>query len=236
MALPKLNQTPSYELDIPSTKEKIKFRPFLVKEQKILLMAMETQDEKEILQSILNTLNACLLDGYNVNKLKSFDVEYIFLQLRTKSVGESTKLNFKCTECETDNEVIVPISEVKIVFPEDNVDTIDIGGEYTLKLEYPEFYAMTKSPAPKDEKQSELLFRMAGMCMHILETPEEQIIFADETPEAVTEFMESLTTSQFNIIMEFAQNMPVIKYSSIFDCKKCKHHNEYNIQGMQDFF
>ena len=81
-----------------------------------------------------------------------------------------------------------------------------------------------------------MLFRMASMCMHILDTEEEQIKFADETPAAIDEFMESLTADQFNVIMEFAQNIPTLKYSSTFDCAKCKHNNEYKIQGMSDFF
>ena len=236
MALPKLNQAPSYELTIPSTQEKIKFRPFLVKEQKILLMAMETQNQKEILQSVLNTLDACLVDKYDINKLKSFDVEYVFMQLRTKSVGETTKLTFKCSECESDNEVVVPINEVNITFAEENISDIDIGGQYTLKLQYPSYNSIAHSDAPKDEKQSEMLFRMAALCMHTLDTEEEQIKFADETPAAIDEFMESLTADQFNVIMEFAQNIPTLKYNSTFDCVKCKHNNEYKIQGMQDFF
>ena len=182
MALPKLNQTPSYELTVPSTQEKLKFRPFLVKEQKILLMAFETQDEKQMLRGVLNTLAACILDGYNINKLKVFDVEYIFLQMRTKSVGESTKLTFKCSECESDNEVVVPINKVQIKFDEKAITDIDIGGQYTLKLQYPSYSTIAHSDAPKDEKQSEMLFRMAALCMHALDTEEEQIKFADETP------------------------------------------------------
>jgi DNA-directed RNA polymerase subunit M/transcription elongation factor TFIIS len=236
MALPKLNQAPSYELTIPSTQEKIKFRPFLVKEQKILLMAMETQDEKQMLQAVLDTLAVCIVDEYNINKLKSYDVEYIFLQLRTKSVGESTKLTFKCTECESDNEVTIPINEVNIIFSEDNVDSIDIGGLYNLKLQYPEFNSIVNMERIKDETEAQILFKTAAMCMHTLETEEEQIAFVDETPQAIDEFMESLTSEQFNTIMEFAQNMPTIKYDGNFKCAKCQHDNTYNIKGMQDFF
>ena len=236
MALPKLNQTPSYEMTIPSTQDKLKFRPFLVKEQKILLMALETQDEKQILQAILNTLNVCILDGYNINKLKVFDVEYIFLQMRTKSVGETTKLTFKCAECESDNEVKIPINEVNVTLPEDNVDTIDIGGQYNLKLQYPNFSALADMDRTKEETESQLLFKTAAMCMHTLETEEEQITFADETPQAIDEFMESLTSEQFNVIMEFAQNMPTIKHDGNFECAKCQHNNIYNIKGIQDFF
>jgi DNA-directed RNA polymerase subunit M/transcription elongation factor TFIIS len=236
MALPKLNQTPSYELTVPSTQEKLKFRPFLVKEQKILLMAMETQDEKQMLQAVLNTLAACIVDGYNINKLKSYDVEYIFLQLRTKSVGESTKLTFKCSECESDNEVKIPINEVNIIFPEEIVDHVDIGGIYNLKLDYPEFSTMANMDRPKEETEAQVLFKTAAMCMHTLETEEEKIIFADETPQAIDEFMESLTSEQFNKIMEFTQNMPTIKHNGSFKCAKCKHENTYDIRGIQDFF
>jgi hypothetical protein len=189
-----------------------------------------------MLQAVLDTLAACLLDGYNINKLKVFDVEYIFLQLRTKSVGESTKLTFKCTKCESDNEVIIPINEVKIEFIEDNINDVDIGGQYNLKLQYPEFYRVVNMERIKDETEAQLLFKTAGMCMHTLETEEEQIAFADETPQAIDEFIESLTSEQFNTIMEFTQNMPTIKHDGNFKCAKCQHDNEYKIKGIQDFF
>ena len=114
MALPKINELPSYELVIPSTQQKIEYRPFLVKEQKILMMALETQDEKTILKSIVDTINSCVATKIDSSSLATFDIEYIFTQIRGKSVGEKAKVNLKCGKCEKDTEVEIPLDQIKI--------------------------------------------------------------------------------------------------------------------------
>ena len=113
MALPKLNDAPKDEVIIPSTKQEIRFRPFLVKEQKILLMALETKDEKSVLSAITDTLTSCIIDDINISRLTSFDVEYLFTQIRAKSVGETANMIFKCTECEAENEVDLKLDDIK---------------------------------------------------------------------------------------------------------------------------
>ena len=236
MALPKLNQAPNYELTIPSTGEKIQYRPFLVKEQKILLLAVESQDQKQILRTIRDTLEACIIGEYNVNTLKAFDVEYIFLQLRSKAVGENAPLPFKCGDCDTEHKINIPLSEINVKINDDIKYDIPIGEQYNLKLGYPLFTQMIEADVAEDVAQSELVFKTAKMCLHSLQTEDENILFADESEEEVEEFFGSLTANQFNSIMEFAQAVPTIKHNVEFKCTKCGKDNEIALQGLQDFF
>ena len=241
MALPKLNQTPSYELTVPSTQEKIKFRPFLVKEQKILLMALETQDEKHILQSIYNTLQVCILSECNINNLAIFDVEYIFLQMRGKSVGESLDLKLKChsSTCEHEQVIKIALDDIKIEILEQE-KTVNINDEYTLNLKYPTFNDILNSPVDTKETTAapEIsdIYTLSLNCLESLDTAEEKFIFNDETHESKEEFLGSLTSPQFENIMKFVEALPKLKHNFYFDCEKCNENNNYNIQGLQDFF
>jgi len=126
MALPKLNSSPKYEMTIPSSNARVNFRPFLMKEEKTLMIAMESQDPKTIMNSLLDTINACVVDKVNENKLTSFDVEYMFLQIRSKSVGETAKVGVKCSHCEHLNEIDVNLDEIKVDVPEvEKILTLD---------------------------------------------------------------------------------------------------------------
>ena len=118
MALPKLNSEPKYELIIPSLNKKVKFRPFLVKEEKVLMIAMESGNQKDALSAILDTISVCIQDEIDLNALTTFDVEYLFLQLRSKSVGETAKLSLKCEKCETANPVSVKLDDLNINMPD----------------------------------------------------------------------------------------------------------------------
>jgi len=236
MALPKLNQTPTYELNIPSTGEKLQYRPFLVKEQKILLMALETQDEKNILRTIRNTFSQCVLTECNVNKLKIFDIEYIFLQMRSKSVGENISLTFKCGECESENSVKIPLSTIRPEILPDIIKDVNIADTYNLKLDYPSFGAIIESIVPEDESGAETIFRVAKLTLHSIQSDDENTLFADESYEEIDDFFGSLTTDQFNQIIEFTEGLPTVKYDINFDCKKCNANNIHNLQGIQDFF
>src|SRR6056300_979503 len=113
MALPSLNDTPKYELKIPSTGKKIKFRPYLVKEEKILLIAAESKDKDQMLGAIIDTINSCVQGNLNVNDLTTFDLEYLFIQMRAKSVGENASLNIKCQSCEEDNEYHMNLEDIR---------------------------------------------------------------------------------------------------------------------------
>ena len=236
MALPKVNDVPKYELIIPSTQKQVMFRPYLVKEQKILLMAMESQDEKEILRSVIETIKACVYDDIKIENLATFDVEYIFTQIRSKSVGESTTLNLKCIKCEEGNEVVVPLNDIKIDIDKEK-KLIKINDNYTLEMKYPKYSAILLAPEDKEgDSLTEALYETAIMCMGYLITEDEKINFDDETRESIDSFLGSLTASQFEKIMDFVLNLPKITYDLDYKCTSCEHENKITLQGIQDFF
>ena len=240
MALPKLNQTPSYELTIPSTGETIQYRPFLVKEQKILLMAMESQDQKLVFKAIYDTLIACVSDEYNLSKLKTFDVEYIFLQMRSRAVGETVELALKCQnqECDISNPIKIPFSELEPIINKDIINKVAIGDKYTLNLEYPTFLQIANMDYDENKTTTAAsdIFDTALLCLHSLDTEDEKVHFKDEPKKDTEEFMGSLTAKQFETIIEFAEAIPTLKHKVELKCVKCNNENEYNLKGMQDFF
>jgi DNA-directed RNA polymerase subunit M/transcription elongation factor TFIIS len=235
MALPVFNDLPKYDLTIPSTKEKVRFRPFLVKEQKVLLMAMESQDQTKILDSITDTLAACFTE-VKISNLTTFDVEYMFTQLRGKSVGESSTISVFCQSCEESNEYNINLDEIVIDVPVlDN--KIVLNDQYTLQMRFPKYTHMLKNEALlKSDSGVEQVYEMVLGCMDCLLTEEERILFDDESKEDTTRFLESLTADQFTKIMDFVNAIPKLQKDIEFDCTKCGHHNKLVVQGIGDFF
>ena len=133
MPLPIVNEVPRYTLTVPSTKKEFRYRPFLVKEQKVLLIALESQDNKQILSSIVDTISSCIDEDIDLSSLTTFDVEYMFTRIRAKSVGETSKIIVKCSECEADNEHEVQLDQITVDVP-DKIQNIQLNDKYTLKL------------------------------------------------------------------------------------------------------
>jgi len=237
MALPRLNENPQYELVIPSTKEKVNFRPFLVKEQKVLLIAYESQDRKQILSAMLNTLQSCIHENIDVKKLSTFDVDYMFTMIRSKSAGETTTLIFKCTECETDNEVVIHLDEIVVDVKEQDM-RIELTDKITVKMRYPnyDFFLNNSVMMDEDKSQSEMLLASIIGCLEAIETEEERIDLADESEEEINSFLESLTSAQFDKVSKFALNMPSMEKQVFFTCKSCGTKNESMLRGLTDFF
>lgn len=236
MALPKINELPSYELVVPSTKQKVNYRPFLVKEQKILMMALETQDEKAILKAIVDTIESCVTDHIDTNSLATFDIEYIFTQIRGKSVGETATVNLKCVKCEQDTEVTIPLDEVKIDLGKNN-NKIQLNDQYTVIMKYPNYQAILLAPEDKmGDSLTEAILELVVMCMDKLQTEEDQVAFADETRESIVEFLESLNTAQFEKLVNFVNNLPKLTHKVDYKCDHCQHENKIVLQGIQDFF
>ena len=232
MALPKLNDLPSYSLTIPSSKRKVNFRPFLVKEQKILLMAMESQDNEQILQAISDTLKSCIDEQISDAELATFDIEYLFTQIRSKSVGETTKLNLKCSKCETDNETIVNLSEISVELTQDTV--IKLNDTYSLEMRYPSYYDVSKIES-EDNSTTDEIMQLCKLCLSKILTEEEQINVLDETEEEIQNFLESLTTDQFDKIVTFVMNLPKLTKNINFKCTDCGEENEILIEGLANF-
>ena len=236
MALPKINDVPKYDLVIPSTKQAVKFRPFFVKEQKVLLMAMESQDQKQIVNAITDTIKSCLTTDTDINKLTSFDLEYLFIQIRAKSVGERANLALKCTQCDESTPVMVNLDDIKVDVPKTSM-VVKLNDVYTLKLKYPTHSDIMQNEVLQETKSAtEAIYQTIITCLDSLQSQESNIKFSDESREEVTKFLEALTSPQFDQIAKFVQGTPKLTHKVSFDCAHCKHHNEVTLQGIRDFF
>jgi hypothetical protein len=233
MALPKINEVPKYFLEIPSTEKKLAYRPFLTKEQKILLIAMESQDQENILGAITDIIQTCVLEDIDIKQLTTFDVEYLFTQIRSKSVGETSKIGMKCSECETANEISINLEEIKV--NKDNVPSniIKLNDKYTLKLKYPNYLFTLKTTA--DSFTENMILLIVG-CLDALMTEEEHISFKDETEADILDFIDSMTTTQFEEVLTFANGIPKLEHKVEFVCENCQHQNHGTLKGINDFF
>ena len=235
MALPKLNDKPKYELVIPSTKQKVKFRPYLVKEEKVLMLAMESQDQIQIFEAIADTIEACVDGDIDKNVLTTFDIEYMFVKIRTKSVGENIKFTPKCGECEAENEISIGLDEIIVEVPEgDNI--IKISDDINIKMKWPSFLSVLSDDVINDKSETEQTFKMISKCIESVMTEDENMMFKDEPLKDQMEFIESLNNEQFKAIREFVEKMPSLEHDASYKCNACEHDNELKLKGMSDFF
>ena len=238
MPLPKI-ATPTYELEIPSTKKKIKYRPFLVKEEKILLLAMETNDPKEIAESVKNVINNCIITrGVKVDKLSTFDIEYLFLNIRGKSVGEEVEVMVTCPDDEeTQVPMVINLDEIKVVQdPKHNRD-IKLDDELTLRMKYPSLNEFVKSNFSNEEDMSiDDTFGMITGCIEQIYNEEESWASSDSTPKELREFLEQLTSTQFKEIETFFETMPKLSHTVKFVNPNTEKENEVLLEGLASFF
>ena len=237
MAIPAINQSPKYKVTIPSLKKQVFFRPFLVKEQKILLMAMETQDQELILKSMVDTVSACLEEPIDSNLFTTFDVEYMFTKIRAKSVGETADVLIMCEECNESNEVKINLDEIEIKDVETPPDIV-LNDQYTLRLKYPKYNALIHDVLGNQNEITftDLLFKTSLQTLDKILTNEEIIDLNDESEEEKIKFLDNLNSEQFKKIMDFVQSIPKLTHNVDFTCNKCDHANHQQLQGMQDFF
>ena len=236
MALPKLNNTPKYDLVIPSTNKTVKFRPYLVKEEKILLLAMETKDTGQALNAVLDTIVACVDDIIDPKSLTTFDIEYMFVKIRSKSVGETSDIGINCSECEHTNKVAVDLQAIEITVPKADF-MIKLTDDITLEMSYPHFGAMASNKKlTNSTSQTEQTFEMIMTVMKAIHTAEERIDLKDISHKEIEEFIESMTGDQLQKIKVFVDTIPKMTHEVHFNCVKCKHANTYTIEGMQNFF
>ena len=238
MALPKINETLKFSLTVPSTGQTVKYRPYLVKEEKVLLQAFESQDLKMILETMCETIASCLDEREQivVDELATFDVEYMFLQIRATSVGESSTVVMKCTECETENQVSIDVSSVQVEVKEvDNV--VRITDEVSVEMRYPSYKGVTSGNVKDlDDNDPDSMIRLVAGSISAVLTEEERIDTSDEKPEEVVDFLDSLTSSQFKNITDFLEGMPKLTHDVEFNCEHCNTPNKIQLSGLADFF
>jgi len=236
MALPKLT-TPTYELEIPSTDEKVKFRPFLVKEEKILMMAMESKSEADITQAVKDIVTECTFSKVKIDNMPMFDVEYIFLQIRSKSVGEVSKLKLLCPDDEkTYANVELDLNEVKVQVGDNHTNKIDLGNDMGMIMRYPTIDSF-KDTGIRDINPGNML-EVIGSCIEqIYEKKGEKVYDTkDRTKKEVSDFIESLNTKQFKDVQQFFESMPKLKHEITITNPKTKVENNITLTGLNDFF
>ena len=236
MALPKLT-TPTYELEVPSTDEKIKYRPFLVKEEKILLIALESGENKDIVQAVKTIVDECTFNKLKLGTMPMFDVEYIFLQIRAKSVGETTNLRLLCPDDrETYAKVEVDLTEVLVQVDEGHTNKIELTDEMGIIMQYPNIDSMV-DVGIADINASNMLDVITTCIDKIYDKGGEEVHMAvDSTKKELVEFIEQLNTKQFAEVQKFFDTMPKLKHMVKVKNPKTKKESEVTLTGLNDFF
>ena len=236
MALPKLN-TPTYELEIPSTDEKIQYRPFLVKEEKILMMALETKDNAQIVNAVKDIVNECTFNKVNISTMPMFDTEFIFLQIRSKSVGEVSKLKLLCPDDKkTYADVELDLNEVKVQVGDDHTNKIELTDDMGIIMTYPSIDSFADSGI-QDINATNMLDVIGTCILQIYEQKGEKVYEAkDQTKKELTEFIEQLNTKQFQDVQKFFDTMPRLKHTIKIKNPKTKKTSEVTLSGLNDFF
>ena len=237
MPLPTIT-TPTYELELPVTKKTVKYRPFLVKEEKILVIAMESQDEKQIGRAVKDVLSSCILTrGIKVDKLPTFEIEYLFLHIRGKSVGEQVELMITCPDDgKTQVPVLVDIDEIKLSIDSDHDKDVVLDSNYTLRLKYPSLGQFIKSNFNDENVSVEDTFELIAECIDQVFSPEESFSASDCTKKELTAFLEQLNSQQFKKIEQFFETMPKLKHTFDIVNPKTKVSNHIVLEGLSSFF
>ena len=231
MALPEI-ATPTYTLTIPSTKKKVKYRPFLVKEQKLLILAMENEDQEQILDAITNTIKACLITKLDMSTLALFDIEYLFLQIRARSISEEIEMRVTCgDDGETTVDVKFMVDDVKVNFPKGHTNIIKLDDNLTIEMQYPDLDYFAKINF-MDEKVDE--YELVAKCIKRVYVGEDD--FTSDSLDESKEWVEGLTNNQFEKIQSFFETMPTLRHVLKVKNPKTKVVNEVVLEGLSDFF
>ena len=239
MALPKLN-VPVYETILPSTEKVIKYRPFLVKEEKILLTALEADDTKALSGAVKQIVNNCIQGELDVDKLPTFDIEYLFLRLRAKSVGEKVTIGLKpwgCPKnegglCENTTQVEINLEEVKVDKNKAPSSKIMLDDKIGIKMKYPDINTINLTRTTTEAAGMDII----RGCVDMVFTEEETHERDSFTDKELDEFIDSLNSQQFKLIRDFFDNMPVLKHTVKYKCETCKEEKETTLQGLNSFF
>jgi len=238
MPLPTIS-TPTYELILPSSNKKIRYRPFLVKEEKILILAMESQDSKQIARAVKDVLSKCILSkGIKVERLSTFDIEYLFLNIRGKSVGEQIEVMVTCPD---DGKTQVPMSinidSIKIQRDETHERDIKLDDTYTLRMKYPSLSEFIKNNFSSVENMNvDDTFDLIASCVDQVYSEEESWASEECTKKELNNFIESLNSSQFKMVEKFFETMPKLSHTVKVTNPNTKVESDIKIEGLQSFF
>ena len=237
MPLPKIS-TPSYKLTLPSNGKKVKYRPFLVREEKILIMALETEDPKQITDAVVQILNSCIITrGVKVEKLATFDIEYLFLNIRSKSVGESITVNVTCPDDEkTTVEMTIDLETIKVKKNESHQDTIKLDDNLSLKLKYPSMDQFIENNFEVGNETIGNTMQIITSCIDMIYNDEESWDASDSTQKELENFIDQLNTQQFKTIESFFDTMPKLSHKITVTNPKTGVKSDVVLEGLAAFF
>jgi hypothetical protein len=246
MGLPKIT-VPEYSLKLPSNGKELKYRPFLVKEEKLLLIAMESEEETQIITATKNVIKNCVFGDIDIDSLPIFDIEYIFLWLRGRAKGEKIELKYNCPECKSDVPVTFSIEDVKVDRPEGHEQKIQINSDLGVMMRYPDMLLQAQIENSKETSQIETLFKTIRLCIDYIYDAEKMYSTKDHTQEEMIDFLESLSDEQFQKISKFFETMPKLKHTVKLHCKNniaekgkkkniCGYEEDIKLEGLQSFF
>lgn len=237
MPLPRI-ATPTYELELPSISKKIRYRPFLVKEEKILIIAMESEDPKQIALAVKNVITNCILSkGVKVNDLSTFDIEYLFLNIRGKSVGECVDILVTCPDDETTQvPVSINLDEIKVKVSEDHTRDIVLDENLTLRMKYPSMDEFVKSNFTTSDISVDDTFDLIASCIEQIYSEEESWSPSDFTKKEVAEFLDQLSSKQFKQIERFFETMPKLSHIIKIKNPNTGVESEVVLEGLSAFF
>ena len=239
MPLPKI-ATPTYELELPSSGETITYRPFLVKEEKLLVLAMESEDTKSITRAIKEVLKSCIKTKIKVDTLPTFDIEYLFLNIRGKSVGEEVEVTVTCPDDGvTEVDVNIPIDNIQVQKSKEHTNNIKLDDTLSMTMKYPSLDQFIETNFDVNESkgtQLEQSFDLIGSCIETIYSDEEAWPASDSTKKEISEFLEQLSSSQFQDIEKFFETMPKLSYDVVVTNPKTKKKNTVVLEGLASFF
>jgi len=237
MPLPKIN-TPTYELTLPSNGKKIKYRPFLVREEKILIMALETEDQKQITAAIIQILTACIMTrGVKLNELATFDIEYLFLNVRSKSVGETISLNLICPDDEkTSVEVSIDLDSIKVKKDKSHTNTVKLDDNLSLKLKYPSMKQFIESNFEAGVETVSNTMDVVISSIDMIYNEEESWNASESTKKELEDFIDQLNTKQFKLIENFFDTMPKLSHKIKVKNPKTDVESTILLEGLAAFF
>ena len=237
MPLPKI-VTPTFELELPSSGQKINYRPFLVKEEKLLVIALESEDSQQITSAIKAVISDCILTkNVKIDSLPTFDIEYLFLNIRGKSVGEVVDVNIICPDDgETEVKVTIDLDKIEVKFNEEHNETIQLDDQYFMDMRYPSLDQFIKNNFEFESPDMDQSFDLIGSCIEKIYDNEEVWSTDDVSKEEVREFLEQMNSSQFKVIEKFFATMPKLSHTIDVKNPKTKKKNKVTLEGLSSFF
>ena len=232
MALPKLD-TPKYQLTLPSTGETIEYRPFLVKEQKILMMAQESKEESNMLLAVGDLVNACTFGKIDTKRSQTFDIEYVFLKIRAKSVGETVNINIVCPDDgQTQVPVKINLDEIELLTGADHRTDIKLTDNITINFRYP---IMSDLQGGKSSEVSDQSFKLLNKCVNSIESGDDVYNRVDMTDKEIDDFIEQMNNKQFEDVMSFFNSMPKLRHIVNVTNPKTNIQSEVVLEGLNSF-